>query len=114
MKKFIRELGVPFAALIIFFIFQSKGSMSEFVLTAFIVAISILTAFLKLHKRETLLFFLGVAFGSFIEIGLRYFGYQQVWTDASLYGVPYWLPLVWGFGFVVITRLGMVVRHNTY
>ncbi len=114
MKKFIKELGIPFTALIIFFVFQSKGSMSENALTIFIVAVSILTAFLKLHRREALLFFLGIAFGSFIEIGLRYFGYQQVWTDASFYGVPYWLPLVWGFGFVVITRLGMFVRSGAY
>jgi len=108
--KFLKELGIPFFAFIIFFIIQSLGSMSENNLTFFVVAITVLTLVVSYHKKELLLFILGCVFGLFIEIGLRYFGYQQIWTNASLFGVPYWLPLIWGFGFVIITRLGIFIR----
>ena len=84
--------------------------MTENGLTIFILAIALITLKVSYHKRELLLFFIGLVFGLIIEIGLRQFGYQQVWIDASLYGVPYWLPLIWGFGFVIITRLGIFIR----
>lgn len=32
-------------------------------------------------------------------------------TEASLFGVPYWLPTAWGLGFVLITRFGMHLRR---
>jgi hypothetical protein len=59
---------------------------------------------------ETYLYFLGIVIGLGLELGFRYLGYQQVWTEASLFGIPYWLPIVWGIGFVLVTRLGIYIR----
>ena len=79
-------------------------------LTAFIVVVSFSIFLLKVHKNEKYLFIIGIVVGSVIEIGLRMLGYQQTWTDASFFGVPYWLPIAWGLGFVVITRYGVRLR----
>lgn len=106
LTKIITQLGIPFLGFIIFFIIQSKKMMSEVMLTIFVVLVAIITFIIFYHPNEWLLFLVGLLFGITIEIGMRYFGYQQAWTDASFFGVPYWLPLMWGFGFVIITRLG--------
>ena len=106
---FLKELGVPFIGFIIFFVFQSKGKLSEKVLTLFIALAAVITWLISYHHNEWLLFVIGLLFGIFIEVGLRYFGYQQKWKDASFFGVPYWLPIIWGFGFIIITRLGIFV-----
>jgi uncharacterized membrane protein len=111
MESEIRaEFGIPIIASFLFLIFQSSGRFSELTLTAFIVVVSLLIFVMRDHKNERLLFVIGMLTGSVIEIGLRVLGYQQTWTEASLLGVPYWLPIAWGLGFVLITRVGIHLR----
>ena len=111
MKEVLVEIGIPFAAFILFLLFQSIGRLNEWQLVFFIVIVSVFIFLMRYHQHEGVLFLVGIFFGIIVEIGLRYFGYQQVWKDASLSGVPVWLPLVWGIGFVIITRLGLFIRN---
>ena len=104
------EFGVPIIASLLFLVFQSSRRFSELALTAFVIAVTLLIFVMKDHKNERYLFITGILVGSFIEIGFRILGYQQTWADASLFGIPYWLPIVWGIGFVLITRYGMHLR----
>lgn len=106
----LKDLGIPFVGFIIFFIIQSKGKKTELALTIYILIVLMLTFLLNYHSNELLLFLIGVIVGIFVEIGLRFFGSQQSWKNASLFGVPYWLPLAWGIGFIIITRLGIFIR----
>lgn len=106
----LRDFIIPIIAAFLFLISQAAGRFNELALTAFIVAVSFLIFVLKEHRNEKYLFIIGLLVGSFIEIGLRILGYQQSWTDASLFGVPYWLPIAWGLGFVIITRVGVWLR----
>lgn len=68
-----------------------------------------------LHFREPgegWLFAIGLGAGLVIEVGLGMVSRSQHWENASLLGVPYWLPLIWGYGFVVMRRIGnAVVGH---
>jgi uncharacterized membrane protein len=106
----IRDFGIPAAVAFLFLAFESTGSMTELSLTAFIIAVTFIMFLVREHKHEPLLFFIGLVVGAIVEIGLRVFGYQQVWAQASLFGVPLWLPIAWGVGFVLITRVGLLVR----
>ena len=108
------EFGIPIIASFIFLISQASGRFSELALTAFIVAVSLLILVMKRHKNEQRLFITGIFTGCVIEIGLRQLGYQQIWTEASLFGIPYWLPIAWGLGFVVITRFGVHLRGLSF
>lgn len=58
------------------------------------------------EKGELLLFFVGLGTGLIIEVGLGMIARTQHWEYASLFGVPYWLPLIWGYGFVIMRRIG--------
>ena len=106
----LRDFGVPAAAAFLFLVFESRGGFTELELTAFIIAVTCTMFLVRKHRHEPWLFLIGMVVGVIVEIGLRVLGYQQVWDGASLYGVPLWLPIAWGVGFVLITRLGMVVR----
>lgn len=106
----LREFGIPALAGFLFLAFESTGELSELSLTAFIITIAFLIFIVKDHKNELYLFLSGFIVGCVIEIGLRVLGYQQTWTSASFFGVPYWLPIAWGIGFVIITRFGMFLR----
>ena len=78
-----------------------------------VLAIIILILSIKYYKSELKLFFLGLALGFIIEVGLGLIARQQYWDNASLMGVPVWLPLIWGIGFVAITRVGIRFRGDS-
>jgi hypothetical protein len=109
----INEFWIPSLALVLFFFFQALGNLSELALTAGAVGVSALLFYWYDRMGEKYLYFFGVAIGAWIEVGFRYLGYQQVWADASFFGVPYWLPLAWGIMFVLITRFGVYIRGLT-
>lgn len=106
----VNEFWIPGVALVIFFLFQARGNMSELGLTLFAVGISALLFYWYDRVGERYLYFMGVVIGAWIEVGFRILGYQQAWADASFFGVPYWLPVAWGIMFVLITRLGVWIR----
>lgn len=61
---------------------------------------------------EGVLYTLGLVTGLVIEVGLGLIARSQHWEFASLFGVPYWLPLIWGYGFVAMRRIGNAVVYR--
>ena len=105
-----KELTLPFTLFIIFFLIQALLQPSELLLTLLIILISLIIFLVHRNKKECTLYLTGLVTGLFIEVVLGIFGRQQSWQNASLLGVPFWLPLAWGIGFVLITRLGIAIR----
>lgn len=99
--------SVMIASWILFFVAQVY-ILDEVILTILAIALSSLL-FWRYERNEYRLYLLGVTVGLTIEVGLGQIARTQHWTHASLYGVPYWLPLAWGYGFVVMRRIGNVV-----
>jgi len=64
---------------------------------------------IRYYPREGLLFVLGCVIGLVFEVGGDAIYKLQYWADGSLFGVPAWLPLFWGLGFVFIRRFGNAV-----
>lgn len=110
----LREFGIPAVALVAFFALQAGGTLTELELSFFIIALSALLFYWNSRLSEIYLFGVGVIVGVLLEVGFRLLGYQQSWLDANLFGVPFWLPIAWGMGFVVITRVGVYIRGITF
>lgn len=67
---------------------------------------------LRTERGEWHLFFVGLSLGLIIEVGLGLVGRTQFWAHASFFGVPYWLPIMWGYGLVIMRRIGnAIVQH---
>lgn len=79
--------------------------VDEKLVTVVAVVFSLLL-FLRFESGEAVIYLIGVAMGLIIEVGLGQVARTQFFTNASLFGVPLWLPLAWGYGFVVIRRVG--------
>ena len=47
--------------------------------------------------------------GLIFELGGDAIYKLQSWSEGSLFGIPSWLPLFWGLGFVFIRRFGNAV-----
>ncbi len=106
-----KEIYLPIILFLLFFVAQVFFYSHEILLTILSVLICGAIFVLKYNKVETRLFIFGLMLGCIIEIGLGQIARTQYWNYASLFGVPYWLPIVWGIGFVIITRTGILIRR---
>lgn len=96
---------------ILFFLFQVAFPKYEKTLS-FILLILIFSGLIYLNSLPYfVIFILGLLIGIFIEVILGLVVRTQHWENASFFGVPYWLPLVWGYGFVVIHQVGNIIFY---
>lgn len=107
-KNNIREVIIQLLQLIMVFVILTF-TRNEIVF-AFVIAILLLVNFkIKYSKNEWELFLIGCLAGFIIEVALGKIYRLQYWQQDSLFGVPLWLPLLWGYGFVFIRRIGNLI-----
>lgn len=95
---------------VIFFVVQVLVLL-ELPLTILALLLSIVLL-MRRTPGEIQLFLFGITMALIIELGLGLVARSQHWDHASLFGIPYWLPLIWGYGFVVMRRVGnLIVGH---
>jgi len=82
---------------------------NELLICLGVVAVVALAFRITYYRREWALFALGCALGLIFELGGDAIYKLQSWSEGSLFGIPAWLPLFWGLGFVFIRRFGNVV-----
>lgn len=81
----------------------------DYILAALYIGIIFVSLVIKCSKHDVLLFFIGVIFMTiseylFISTGVETF------TRNSLFGLmPLWLPILWGYGFIAIKRLILIL-----
>jgi hypothetical protein len=81
----------------------------EGLIAAGVVAVVALAFRIRYYRREWLLFTTGSLLGLVFEKGGDAIYKLQSWSEGSLFGIPLWLPLFWGLGFVFIRRFGNAV-----
>jgi len=101
----IKEALIQVVFLLIAFalIFLTKNEILIF----FLLSLFLLLVFkVKYKKGEFKVFLFGLIIGTIIELGSDQLYNLQYWKEGSFFGVPIWLPLIWGIGFVFIRRIG--------
>ena len=64
-------------------------------------------------KTELWVFIYGLVSGFVVEtIGTQVSGYQS-FTQPDILGIPYWLIISWGYGFVLMKRIGLIIATGT-
>jgi len=81
----------------------------EALITIGVVAVVALAFKIRYYPREWALFLLGSLMGLIFELGGDAIYKLQSWSEGSLFGIPSWLPLFWGLGFVFIRRFSNAV-----
>ncbi|HBD24428.1 MAG: hypothetical protein A2566_01385 [Candidatus Zambryskibacteria bacterium RIFOXYD1_FULL_40_13] len=104
IKKILIQLGLLILAFVLLGIVRN-----EYVFTVIVIFLIGVSLKMDYHKNEWALLLLGFVLGFFIEVIMGLFYRFQHWDNASLLGVPIWLPLVWGYAFVLIRRVGALI-----
>jgi hypothetical protein len=81
----------------------------EFLIAGGVVVVMAIAFRVRYYPREWLLFAVGTLLGLAFEKGGDAIYKLQSWSEGSLFGIPVWLPLFWGLGFVFFRRFGNVL-----
>lgn len=101
-----KELIIDFVVLIIPVLILGifKGEVGTAI--AVIAVVLLYWYFIDYKVGEWKIFLLGVIVGFIAEVGGDTIYQMQYWVQGSLFGIPLWLPLFWGLGFVMMRRIG--------
>lgn len=105
LKVFVETLPILFGILLSFLFWQNNVLL-------FILYIVLTAMLIYIHKdkSEFIIFAYGVVIGAIVEIiGTRVSGYQS-FANPDFGVIPMWLPIVWGYGFIAMKRIGMVLQ----
>lgn len=80
---------------------------NEWITSATIILFLIINfKWIEYEQHEWKVFLIGVIIGIIAEIGGDLVYKLQYWENGSFFGIPLWLPLLWGYGFIFIRRVG--------
>lgn len=79
------------------------------ILTIALTIISLIALLIEGNKKSTILFFICSLWGAFAEIVAIYFGGWH-YTISNVFGIPFWLPLLWGDAAIFIYRLRLEIE----
>ena len=106
LKIFLETLPIFLGILLSYFSWQNNFLL----LTAYLI-ISVSLILYHRDSSEFIIFGYGIAIGLIVEIlGTQKSGYQS-FTNPDIFGIPVWLPIAWGYGFVAMKRIGLLLRH---
>lgn len=107
-KLFIETIPIVAGIPVSYFFWQNT-----LVLSLIYLAASLLLIYLHKDRTEFMIFLYGALIGSIVEvIGVNISGYQS-FSKPDILGIPIWLPIVWGYGFVAIKRIGSAIKNLT-
>ena len=104
-KVIIETLPILFGILLSYLFWQNNVLL-------FIIYLVLTLGLIYFHKDKTefSIFAYGILIGAIVEvIGTQISGYQS-FTKPDFGGIPMWLPIVWGYGFVAMKRIGFVLK----
>jgi xanthine/uracil permease len=111
-KIFKNEYFIELGLLLIFFIFETY-TQNEYLLSSLVVLFGIsFWVFPRDRKVKIWLWVIGMMLGFIIEVFMGFVSRSQYWNYGSFFGVPLWLPFVWGLGFESIYLLGKFIKQK--
>ena len=86
---------------------------SALLLAVYVTAVLLLIFTGKDKKIELWILTYGMITGLIIEtIGAQISGYQS-FANPDVLGIPYWLIVVWGYGFVLMKRISLIIATTS-
>ncbi len=111
MKNFKENIFfqlIPLFLVLVIFFFTTK----EVYVTFWIIFLIGLSFAIKYHRQEWKVLVFGITLGFLFEVVGDFIYKAQYWENASLFGIPLWLPLMWGYGFIFIRRIGNILTED--
>lgn len=107
-KIFIETIPILFGILLSYLFWRNN-----FLLFVIYLVLTLGLIYLHKDKTELVIFIYGIFVGIIVEvIGTQISGYQS-FLRPTFGGIPIWLPIAWGYGFVAMKRIGFILKKNS-
>ena len=104
MNKILEQIWPLIIGLV--FLWFVQNEIIIFIALSIVIGITFKISY---QKNEFKWLIIGIIIGILLEIGGDYFYKLQIWTSGSFFGIPIWLPILWGYVFVIVRRIGNIV-----
>ncbi len=99
--------SLPLAAGVVFSYFFWSSNTT--LLLTYLIITFLLIIFGSDRRLERWIFLYGLIAGFVVDtIGTNLSGYQS-FTLPQIWGIPYWLPVTWGYGFILMKRISLII-----
>ncbi len=106
ISKVLLETGPILFGILLSYLFWQNS----IVLLTLYLTLTLGLIYLHKDKSELIIFAYGIVIGTLVEIlGTQVSGYQS-FTKPDFRGIPMWLPIVWGYGFIAMKRIGLILK----
>lgn len=80
----------------------------------FIIYSGTVSGLIHFHKdkKEWTILFYGILVGTIVEVAGTQIGGYQSFANPDFFGIPIWLPVAWGYGFVMMARIGLILKKS--
>lgn len=92
-----------------YFFSQNNGAL----LLIYLAVTALVVLLGKDKKTESYIFIYGLVAGSIIEVLGTSVSKYQSFTNPQFYGIPFWLPVTWGYGFILMKRVSLIIAKNS-
>ena len=105
----VHSLPLALGVLLSFLFWRSNVLL----LIIYCLLVAAIIFFGKDRKSEAWIFVYGIIAGFIIEtIGTQVSGYQS-FTNPDVWGIPYWLMVSWGYGFILMKRISLIIATGS-
>lgn len=106
--RIVREL-IPFVIGIVLAYFFWEHNI---LLTALFLAVTALVLMVRYEEGDIHAFILGTLVGLVVEIPGTTVSKYQSFARPTIYGIPIWLPFAWGYGLMMMKRIGTILKEH--
>ncbi|MBI2176571.1 hypothetical protein HYU40_04485 [Candidatus Woesearchaeota archaeon] len=103
----LETLPLLFGAVIAYFLWSHTVLFSVILLAM----IGLLFSIKRLHG-DIFAFGYGMLMGFVIEVFETDIAHIHTFAAADLFGMPLWMPIIWGYGFVLMKRIGIIIYED--
>lgn len=108
-KILLHTAPLVLGIILAYFLWRHNGVL----LVIYLLLVFGLILFGKDRKVEALILLYGIIAALVVEIiGTQVSGYQT-FNNPDRWGIPYWLPLSWGYGFILMKRIGLIISTGS-
>lgn len=107
VKIAIETFPILFGAVVTYFLWGNN-----FLLALIFLAATAVILKLKYYPGDLFAFSYGALLGFGIEVFQTSIAKFHTFSNPDILGIPIWMPLVWGYGFMLMKRIGILIYED--
>lgn len=107
VKIFLETVPILIGVVLTYFFWKNN-----FLLTVLFAALLAATLKIKYYPGDLFALLYGSAIGFALEVFQTSVAKFHSFSNPDFLGIPVWMPFVWGYGFMLMKRIGIIIYRE--